>query len=130
MGSTRRDLLSIFVAAALAALLTSTVDSQPLLPRCNATDWKAYNGTVHCSSRYGGKQNATELVDGGIWTHAYRELTVVPNVTHQIYGEFYPLAVDVACDNSAKVTWCTPSVVVCPGRYKGERNPPSLAKPP
>ena len=128
MGSTRRDLLSVFVAAALAALPTSTVDSQPLLPRCNATDWKAYNGAVHCSSRYGGKQNAIELVDGGFWTHAYRELTVVPNVTHQIYGEFYPLAVDV-CDETAKVTWCTPSVVVCPGR-KGERNPHLCPKPP
>ena len=117
MGLTRPGLLSVLVA--LAASLVSTADSRPF--PCTPAEWKMSNGTLKCGT-FGGKPNAIELVDSGDWTHAYQELAVVPDAVYEIYGDFYTLAAG-ECDGSANVTWCSPSVVVCPGTYKGERNP-------
>ena len=72
---------------------------------------------VKCST-FGGKSDAIEVADAGGWTHAYQEVTVVPDATYKLSGEFYALAVG-ECDGSAAVKWCSPSVVVCPGPYNG-----------
>ena len=80
---------------------------------CNSAKWKAHNAIIKCSTL--GK-DAIEVADAGGWTHAYKEISVEPDATYTISGEFYPLAIG-ECDGSAAVKWCSPSVVVCPGPY-------------
>ena len=77
-----------------------------------------HNAVVKCGP-FGGKSNAIEVADAGGWTHAYQEVTVVPDATYTLSGEFYALAIG-ECDGSAAVKWCSPSVVVCPGPYNGD----------
>jgi hypothetical protein len=81
------------------------------------SSWKTHNAVVKCSA-LGGKSNVIEVADAGGWTHAYQEISVDPDATYNLSGEFYPLAFG-ECDGSAAVKWCSPSVVVCPGPYNG-----------
>jgi len=77
-----------------------------------------HNAIVKCST-FGNKSSVIEVADAGGWTHAYQEISVEPDATYQISGEFYALAIG-ECDGSAAVKWCSPSVVVCPGSYNGD----------
>ncbi len=130
MGSIRPGLL---VTAALTASLVVTAYAQSF--GCTPAEWKTSNGTLSCKM-YGGKSNAIELADKGIWTHAYQEVDVVPNAVYRISGEFYPLVLGGDCEtftNSPKVSFCSPSVAVCSGAYNGQPSPvmpPELKSPP
>ena len=84
---------------------------------CNSA-WETRNAVVKCGT-FGGKDAAIEVADAGGWTHAYQEIAVVPDGIYQLTGEFYPIAAG-ECDGSVAVTWCSPSVVVCPGPYNGD----------
>ena len=80
--------------------------------------FQVHNAVVKCST-FGGKSNAIEVADAGGWSHAYQEISVEPDATYKISGEFFPLTIG-ECDGSAAVKWCSPSVVVCPGPYNGD----------
>ena len=85
---------------------------------CDSADWKAHNGEVKCGS-IGGKAGALELADAGGWTHAYQEVPVEADTAYTVSVRLYALAQGV-CDGTAKVVWCSPSVVVCPGAYSAQ----------
>ena len=116
MGGARPAWVSFFVTAVQITSLVTTADSQSFA--CTATEWKTHNGLVKCSS-FGGKDNVLELADAGGWTHAYQEIAVVPDAVYRVSGEFYAQK-QGECDGSAAVKWCSPSVVICPGKYTGE----------
>ena len=82
---------------------------------CTSTAWKTHNGQVTCGS-IGGKAGALELADAGGWTHAYQEVPVVADAAYTVSVGLFALKEGV-CDGTAKVVWCSPSVVVCPGTY-------------
>jgi hypothetical protein len=44
---------------------------------------------------------------------------VEADVAYTLSVELYAVAQD-ACDGTAKVAWCSPSVVVCPGAYTAQ----------
>ena len=85
---------------------------------CRSAEWGVHNAIVKCST-FGGKSDVIEVADAGGWTHAYQEVTVMPDATYKLSGEFYALAIG-ECDGSAAVKWCSPSVVVCPGPHNGD----------
>jgi hypothetical protein len=85
---------------------------------CGSAEWGVHNAIVKCST-FGDKSDVIEVADAGGWTHAYQEVTVMPDATYKLSGEFYALAIG-ECDGSAAVKWCSPSVVVCPGPYNGD----------
>jgi hypothetical protein len=120
MGSIRPGL---FITAALTACVVATVDAQSF--GCTPEDWKTYHAKLKCSNNYGGASSVIELAHDGDWTHAYQEVDVVPNAVYQLSGEFYPLVRGGDCEvkKKLKVTWCSPSVAVCSGKYDGEPNP-------
>ena len=103
--------------------IVSSLNVQQLIAKpsydfpCNSA-WGRHNGLVKCSS-FGGKDNVLELADAGGWTHAYQEIAVVPDAVYRVSGEFYAQK-QGECDGSAAVKWCSPSVVICPGKYTGE----------
>jgi hypothetical protein len=78
-----------------------------------SSQWQAKNGLARCGA-IGGVSNALEVADAGGWTHAYQEIGLVAGSVYAVTGRFYALHAGV-CDDSAKVRWCSPSVVVCPG---------------
>ena len=82
--------------------------------RCDSAEWRTHNGQVKCGSI--GGNAALELADADGWSHAYQEVPVVADATYNVSAELYALAEGV-CDCTAKVVWCSPSVVVCPGTY-------------
>ena len=44
---------------------------------------------------------------------------MVPDAVYRVSGEFYAQK-QGECDGSAAVKWCSPSVVICPGKYTGD----------
>ena len=85
---------------------------------CDSAAWQAKNSLVKCGSQ-GGIDGALEVADAGGWSHAYAEILVMPGSVYSISGAFFAEA-DHECDGSAKVRWCSPSIVVCPGAYQAD----------
>ena len=85
---------------------------------CESSAWQTHNAAVKCST-FGGKDRAIEVADAGSYTHAYQELALSPGQVYKVSGEFYPLAAG-DCDGSVAVKWCSPSLVILPGKYDAE----------
>ena len=85
---------------------------------CMSAGWKTSSAKLKCGGAIGGKA-AIEVADGGGWTHAYYELPAVVGTVYEVRGELFAEA-EEECDGSAKVMWCSPSVVVCGGAYDAE----------
>ena len=56
------------------------------------------------------------LWPSGGWSHAYYQLAVSPGSTYELSADLYA-EVRSECDAAVAVTWCSPSIVVCPGKY-------------
>ena len=85
---------------------------------CDSSKWQTHNAAVKCSA-FGGKDRAIEVAEAGSYTHAYQEMALAPGQVYKVSGEFYPLAAG-DCDGSVAVKWCSPSLVILPGKYDAE----------
>ena len=102
----------------MRSLVVEEVSSYTL--SCDESGWSTHNAVVKCST-FGGKDRAIEVADAGSYTHAYQELALSPPAgqVYKVSGEFYPLAAG-DCDGSVAVKWCSPSLVILPGKYDAE----------
>ena len=82
---------------------------------CSAL-WGVHNAEVMCDT-IGGRSGAVRVKDAGSWTHAYYEVLLKPGSPYQLSADMYAEA-ENECDSAAPVTWCSPSIVVCPGKYQ------------
>ena len=100
-------------------------------------EWTAVRALLHRQSYMG--KDAIVVKDGGAWSHAYREMQVYATApvrpvaargrrrgvvacreagsTYSLTGWMY-LEAEGVCDADATVTWCSPSLAVCPGAYQ------------
>ena len=104
----------------LLAILGACISSvwAQAAPSCDAQNWKVCNARLQCAS-IGSRRDVLQVSDAGGWSHAYLEVNVSRFATYRLTGSLYAEEQGV-CDSSAKVIWCSPSVVVCSGPYDGE----------
>ena len=81
-----------------------------------SSSWSLHNAEVLCGA-VGGRSGAVHVKDAGGWTHAFYEVLIQTGSVYQMSAELYAEALS-ECDSGAAVTWCSPSIVVCPGKYQ------------
>ena len=111
-------MISIAILCTLLSLAHGAVAAQSNYAFQCDSGWLAWNGIARCGS-IGGIQNVLEVADAGGWSHAYQELELESGAVYRLTTELYA-EVEGECDGSVPVTWCSPSVVVCPGKYDAE----------
>ena len=77
--------------------------------------WSVKNAQVECGVKAG--QNGLVVKNApGSWSHAWQEVHVQAGAVYEVSGMFYAESAN-ECDTSAQVTFCSPSLNICPGGY-------------
>ena len=119
---TEAESLAVELLTANASFDVRVVSPLPLVSRdyeysfrCHSPDWQTANSLVQCGS-ISGEYDVIEVVDAGAWSHAYQEIPIAPGAVYNVSVDLYAQQEGI-CDPSVPVTWCSPSLVVCPGTY-------------